>query len=47
MEIGQICIVAVAASLLAALRGRNHALGRRVATIGSMVVIKETGEKLM
>jgi hydrogenase/urease accessory protein HupE len=39
VEIGQICIVVVVASLLAALRSRNQALGKRVATIGSVVVI--------
>jgi hydrogenase/urease accessory protein HupE len=39
VEIGQICIVVIVASLLAALRSRNQALGNRVATIGSVVVI--------
>lgn len=39
VEIGQICIVVVAASLLAALRNRNPTLAQRVASIGSVVVI--------
>ncbi len=39
VEIGQICIVLIVASLLAALRNRNQALGKRVATIGSVIVI--------
>ncbi len=39
VEIGQVCIVVVVASLLAALRNRNQALGQRVATIGSVGVI--------
>lgn len=39
VEIGQACIVVIAASLLAALRSRNKALGERVATIGSVIVI--------
>lgn len=39
VEIGQICIVVIVASLLAALRSRNQELGKRVATIGSVVVI--------
>ena len=38
VEIGQACIVVVVASLLASLRNRNQALGRRVATIGSICV---------
>ncbi|HEU0004403.1 MAG TPA: HupE/UreJ family protein [Terriglobia bacterium] len=39
VEIGQVCIVVIAASLLAALRSRNQALGRRVFEIGSVGVI--------
>jgi hydrogenase/urease accessory protein HupE len=39
VEIGQVCIVVVAASLLAALRSRNKELGERVATVGSVIVI--------
>lgn len=39
VEIGQVCIVVVAASLLMALRRRNPALAGRVATVGSVVVI--------
>ncbi len=39
VEIGQVCIVVVVATLLTALRNRNQALGRRVAVIGSVVVI--------
>jgi hydrogenase/urease accessory protein HupE len=39
VEIGQVCIVMIVASLLAALRSRNQELGRRVATVGSAVVI--------
>ena len=39
VEIGQVCIVVVVASLLAALRNRNPAMSQRVATIGSVVVI--------
>ncbi len=39
VEIGQVCIVVVVASLLAALRSRNEAIGQRVTTIGSVVVI--------
>jgi hydrogenase/urease accessory protein HupE len=39
VEIGQICIVIVAASLLAALRKRWPVLGRRIVVAGSVVVI--------
>jgi len=39
VEIGQICIVVAVASLMTALRNRNKALGERVATIGSVIVI--------
>lgn len=39
VEIGQVCIVILAASLLAAVRYRNPALGKRIATIGSVIVI--------
>jgi hydrogenase/urease accessory protein HupE len=39
VEIGQVCIVVVVASLLTALRNRNKALGERIAIIGSVVVI--------
>jgi len=39
VEIGQVCIVVVVASLLAALRSRNKAAGERVATVGSVIVI--------
>jgi len=39
VEIGQVCIVVVVASLLAALRNRNNALGKQVAVVGSVVVI--------
>jgi hydrogenase/urease accessory protein HupE len=39
VEIGQVCIVVVVASLLAALRKRNQTLSRQVATIGSVIVI--------
>jgi hydrogenase/urease accessory protein HupE len=39
VEIGQVCIVVIVASLLAALRNRNKALGERIAIIGSVVVI--------
>jgi hydrogenase/urease accessory protein HupE len=39
VEVGQVCIVVVVASLLAALRNRNKLAGERVATIGSVVVI--------
>jgi hypothetical protein len=39
VEIGQVCIVVIVASLLTALRNRNQALGRRIATIGSVGVI--------
>lgn len=39
VEIGQICIVVVAATLLAALRKRWPVLGRRVVFVGSVVVI--------
>jgi hydrogenase/urease accessory protein HupE len=39
VEVGQVCIVLVVASLLVALRNRNKVAGERVATIGSIVVI--------
>jgi hydrogenase/urease accessory protein HupE len=39
VEIGQVCIVVVVASLLTSLRNRNKVAGERVATIGSIVVI--------
>ncbi len=39
VEIGQICIVAAAASALAAMRSRNKELGRRIVTVGSVIVI--------
>ncbi len=39
VEIGQICIVVVAASLLAALRRRQPALNERLVRIGSILVI--------
>ncbi len=39
VEIGQVCIVVVIASLLAALRNRNKTAAERVATFGSVVVI--------
>lgn len=39
VEIGQVCIVVVVASLLTGLRNRNKAAGERVATIGSVIVI--------
>lgn len=39
VEIGQACIVVVVATLLAALRSRNQALGRRVLEVGSVCVI--------
>lgn len=39
VEIGQICIVVIAATLLAALRNRNPKLGQQVVTAGSVVVI--------
>jgi hydrogenase/urease accessory protein HupE len=39
VEIGQVCIVVVVASLLAALRNRNKELSQRIATIGSIIVI--------
>jgi len=39
VEIGQVCIVVVVASLLAALRNRNKELGQRVVTVGSVIVI--------
>ncbi len=43
VEVGQVCIVVVMASLLAALRSRNEMLGHRVATIGSVGVILAGG----
>jgi hydrogenase/urease accessory protein HupE len=39
VEIGQVCIVVVVASLLSALRNRNKVMGERVAIIGSVIVI--------
>lgn len=39
VEIGQICIVAIVASMLAALRNRDQTWGARVAVAGSVVVI--------
>ena len=39
VELGQICIVVVAASLLAALRKRKPELSRKVVTVGSIIVI--------
>jgi hydrogenase/urease accessory protein HupE len=39
VEIGQVCIVVIVATLLALLRTRNSALSQRVAMIGSLVVI--------
>lgn len=39
VEIGQVCIVVVVASLLAALRSRNPVWGKRVAVVGSAIVI--------
>src|SRR5262249_38916639 len=39
VEIGQVCIVAVVASMLAALRNRNKPLAERVVVAGSAVVI--------
>jgi HupE / UreJ protein len=39
VEIGQVCIVVVVASLLAALRNRNKELGQKIATVGSVIVI--------
>lgn len=39
VEIGQVCIVVVAASLLMLLRSRNPVWGDRIAKIGSIVVI--------
>lgn len=39
VEIGQVCIVLVVASLLTALRNRNKQLGERIAIIGSVCVI--------
>lgn len=39
VEIGQVCIVVVAASLLITLRHRKPALSERIATIGSVIVI--------
>lgn len=39
VEIGQLLIVAAVASALAALRSRNEALGRRLATVGSWGVV--------
>jgi len=39
VEIGQVCIVVVVASLLAALRNRNKELGQKIATIGSVIVV--------
>lgn len=39
VEVGQVCIVVLAASLLAAVRHRKPAWGQRIATIGSVIVI--------
>jgi hydrogenase/urease accessory protein HupE len=39
VEIGQVCIVVIVASLLAALRNRNKELGQKIATVGSVIVI--------
>ena len=39
VEVGQACIVVVAASLLAALRSRGQVLGRRVLEVGSVGII--------
>jgi hydrogenase/urease accessory protein HupE len=39
VEIGQLFVVIVVASLLAALRSRNEAAGRQLAVVGSVVVI--------
>jgi hydrogenase/urease accessory protein HupE len=39
VEIGQVCIVVVVATMLAALRSRNKALGERIAVFGSVGVI--------
>jgi hypothetical protein len=39
VEIGQICIVVVVASVLAALRARRPILSRRITVIGSVIVI--------
>jgi hydrogenase/urease accessory protein HupE len=39
VEIGQVCIVVVVATILAALRKRNNALGERIAIFGSLAVI--------
>jgi hydrogenase/urease accessory protein HupE len=39
VEIGQVCIVVIVASLLAGLRRRNETLSRRVVILGSVVVI--------
>jgi hydrogenase/urease accessory protein HupE len=39
VEIGQLAIVSVVATVLAAVRSRSEALGRRIAVVGSVVVI--------
>jgi hydrogenase/urease accessory protein HupE len=39
VEIGQVCIVVIVASLLAGLRRRNETISRRVVILGSVVVI--------
>ena len=39
VEIGQLLVVAVVATSLAALRSRNEAAGRQVAVAGSVVVM--------
>ncbi|MFN0120888.1 MAG: HupE/UreJ family protein, partial [Blastocatellia bacterium] len=39
VEIGQVCIVVIAAALLAALRRRYPAWTGRIVTIGSVIVI--------
>src|SRR5262249_48326723 len=43
VEIGQVCIVAVVASMLSGLRSRNQTWGQRVAVAGSVVVILAGG----
>ena len=43
VEIGQACIVVVAAALLSSIRARSKLLGRRVLQIGSVVVIVAGG----
>ncbi len=43
VEIGQLAIVAIVATSLALLRSRNEALGRRLAFVGSLVVMAAGG----